>query len=58
MQADPEVMQVESWLEQRRQRGFYEGGPTTEGDSAATPEKRPDGPSTDQQLVARLRCRS
>ncbi|UOQ99916.1 hypothetical protein MUN81_10535 [Hymenobacter sp. 5317J-9] len=30
MREDPEVMQVEGWLEQRRQRGFYDGGPTTE----------------------------
>ncbi|WBA42991.1 phage tail tape measure protein [Hymenobacter canadensis] len=36
MRADPKVMQVEQWLEQKRQRGggsYREGGPTTEGDS-------------------------
>ena len=35
MRQDPQVMQVEGWLEQRRQRGYYEGGPTTEGSSPA-----------------------
>jgi len=32
MRADPQVVQVEHWLEARRQRGFYEGGPTSAGD--------------------------
>jgi hypothetical protein len=33
MRQDPQVLQVENWLEARRQRGsFYEGGPTTAGD--------------------------
>ncbi|MGI4762326.1 MAG: hypothetical protein ACRYF0_16570 [Janthinobacterium lividum] len=32
MRQDPQVLQVEHWLEARRQRGFYEGGPTTAGD--------------------------
>ncbi|WP_201979400.1 hypothetical protein [Hymenobacter rubidus] len=36
MRADPQVMQVEGWLEQRRQRGYYEGGPTSEGSSRAS----------------------
>lgn len=36
MRQDPQVMQVEGWLEQRRQRGYYEGGPTTEGNSSAS----------------------
>ncbi|MBC6698864.1 hypothetical protein [Hymenobacter sp. BT190] len=35
MRQDPKVIQVEQWLEQKRQRGggsFRDGGPTTEGD--------------------------
>ncbi len=35
MREDPEVLQVEDWLETRRQRGFYNGGTTTEGDTRA-----------------------
>jgi hypothetical protein len=36
MRQDPQVLQVENWLEARRQRGsFYEGGPTTAGDARA-----------------------
>jgi len=47
MRVDPEMMQVEGWLEQRRRRGFYEGGPNTEGGSTATPEKRQKSTATD-----------
>ncbi|PJJ59452.1 phage tail tape measure protein [Hymenobacter chitinivorans] len=35
MRADPQVAQMEQWLEARRQRGFITGGPTTEGSSQA-----------------------
>jgi len=36
MRADPQVLQVENWLEARRRRGsFYEGGPTSAGVSQA-----------------------
>jgi acyl carrier protein phosphodiesterase len=36
MREDPEVLQVENWLEARRQRGsFVNGGTTTEGDTRA-----------------------
>jgi hypothetical protein len=36
MRKDPQVLQVENWLEARRQRGsFYDGGPTTAGDRRA-----------------------
>jgi len=50
MRDDPEVLQVENWLEARRQRGsFVNGGTTTEGDTraaGAAPET-----STGSQLV-------
>jgi hypothetical protein len=35
MREDPQVLQVENWLEARRQRGFYDGGNTTQGDTRA-----------------------
>jgi hypothetical protein len=44
MREDPQVLQVENWLEARRQRGFYEGGPTTQGDTRAQGEL----PASDQ----------
>ena len=52
MRQDPEVLQVEGWLEARRQRGFYEGGPTTEGDNrAASSPTRPAETAVNDQLV-------
>jgi len=52
MRQDPEVLQVEGWLEARRQRGFYEGGPTSEGDlRAAASSLRPAEPAVNEQLV-------
>ncbi|MDO7875551.1 phage tail tape measure protein [Hymenobacter sp. ASUV-10] len=54
MRADPQVMQVENWLEARRQRGFYEGGPTSEGRRPAVAGDelpRPDQAAGDQRLV-------
>ena len=57
MREDPEVLQVEDWLETRRQRGFYNGGTTTEGDTraagaagAVAGTTAPDA-ATNQQLV-------
>jgi hypothetical protein len=52
MRQDPEVLQVENWLENRRQRGFYDGGATTEGDNRAA-ESRPSqaAPAVTDQLV-------
>jgi|GEM_PF-1878423 len=43
MRQDPQVLQVENWLEARRQRGFLQGGPTTEGDRRSA-----DAPTTGQ----------
>jgi hypothetical protein len=53
MREDPQVLQVENWLEARRQRGFYEGGPTTQGDTRAQtlPAAPADQANTNQQLV-------
>lgn len=55
MRADPQVVQVEHWLEARRQRGsFYEGGPTSAGEVRATPaagEGEPAGGASQAQLV-------
>ena len=54
MREDPEVLQVEDWLETRRQRGFYNGGTTSEGDTraagAASGQADPVA-ATSQQLV-------
>ena len=56
MRQDPQVLQVESWLEARRQRGsFAEGGPTTASDrrapaaGAVDVEQEPE--ATHRQLV-------
>jgi len=47
MREDPQVLQVENWLEARRQRGsFYEGGTTTQGDTRAQGESL----ATDQAM--------
>ncbi|UOQ71108.1 hypothetical protein [Hymenobacter cellulosilyticus] len=35
MRSDPKVVQMEQWLETRRQRGFITGGPTSEDGSQA-----------------------
>jgi hypothetical protein len=54
MRADPQVLQVENWLEARRQRGsFAEGGPTTAGDVRAGANPAPAGqdPAEQAQLV-------
>jgi hypothetical protein len=52
MRQDPEVLQVENWLENRRQRGFYDGGTTTEGDNrAAESRPGPAAPAMNDQLV-------
>ena len=56
MRADPEVLQVENWLEARRQRGFYNGGTTTEGDTRAAGSAglvvgTAESAATTQQLV-------
>ncbi|MDO7877676.1 hypothetical protein Q5H93_23255 [Hymenobacter sp. ASUV-10] len=54
MRADPQVMQVENWLEARRQRGFYEGGPTSAGSrpaAAGDEQPRPDQAAGDPRLV-------
>ncbi|MDO7853142.1 hypothetical protein [Hymenobacter convexus] len=53
LREDPQVMQVEGWLEQRRQRGYYEGGPTTKGTAARAGEEAgaSDAGSTDQRLL-------
>ena len=55
MRADPQVLQVENWLELRRQRGYYQGGPTSDdrrypaaGEAGLAGES---SASTDQQLV-------
>lgn len=51
MRQDPEVLQVENWLENRRQRGFVDGG-TTEGDNrAASWSVRPAESAVTDQLV-------
>ncbi len=55
MRADPQVLQVENWLELRRQRGYYQGGPTSADRSypaAGEVGQADDMPaSTNQQLV-------
>ena len=51
MRQDPEVLQVESWLEARRQRGFYEGGPTTAGESRSAVTSLPTDQAEQSQLV-------
>lgn len=55
MRADPQVLQVENWLELRRQRGYYQGGPTSDdrrypaaGEAGLASESSAD---TTQQLV-------
>ncbi|WP_022824889.1 helix-turn-helix transcriptional regulator [Hymenobacter norwichensis] len=39
MRADPKVVQVEFWLEEKRLRGYAQGGATSEGGSQASPVK-------------------
>ncbi|MGI4760907.1 MAG: hypothetical protein ACRYF0_09390 [Janthinobacterium lividum] len=56
MRQDPQVLQVENWLEARRQRGsFYEGGPTTAGDrrtgAASGQAGEQEGEASQAQLV-------
>jgi hypothetical protein len=54
MRQDPQVLQVEDWLEARRQRGsFAEGGPTSKDRQASADESAPqaDQPSSNQQLL-------
>lgn len=51
MRQDPEVLQVENWLEARRQRGFYEGGPTTAGERRPVATALPTDPAESAQLV-------
>lgn len=52
MRADPQVLQIENWLEARRQRGsFVEGGPTTAGDRRAAAADDPAGEASQAQLV-------
>ncbi|MGI4871460.1 MAG: hypothetical protein ACRYFX_09815 [Janthinobacterium lividum] len=54
MRVDPQVIQVENWLEARRQRGFYEGGPTSEGDTRAAtslPAAPAEATASNAQLV-------
>jgi len=49
MREDPQVLQVENWLEARRQRGsFFDGGNTTQGDTRAQGEL----PATDPASVS------
>jgi hypothetical protein len=57
MRQDPQVLQVENWLEARRQRGsFYEGGTTTPGDARARAATGQDGVGQTQlvQVLASL----
>jgi phage-related minor tail protein len=51
MRQDPEVLQVENWLEARRQRGFVEGGPTTAGERRPAATELPTDPAEASQLV-------
>jgi hypothetical protein len=51
MRADPEVLQVENWLETRRQRGFANGGTTTEGDTRAAGAAGAPETTVNPQLV-------
>jgi hypothetical protein len=51
MRSDPEVLQVENWLETRRQRGFANGGTTTEGDTRAAGAAAAPEPAANPQLV-------
>jgi len=55
MRADPQVVQVEHWLEARRQRGsFYEGGPTSAGAGRTAPAVgvgEPAGGNSQAQLL-------
>ena len=52
MREDPQVLQVENWLEARRQRGsFFDGGTTTKGDTRAQGELPADQASPWAQLV-------
>ncbi|MVN77755.1 hypothetical protein GO988_15585 [Hymenobacter sp. HMF4947] len=55
MRQDPQVLQVEDWLETRRQRGYAQGGPTTEGDrqgrAAGDVLASDDASGGNQQLV-------
>jgi hypothetical protein len=51
MRADPEVLQVENWLETRRQRGFVNGGTTTEGDTRAAGAAVAPETTANSQLV-------
>ena len=51
MRQDPQVLQVENWLEARRQRGsFFDGGTTTAGDARARAATGQDG-AEQSQLV-------
>ncbi|MGI4864856.1 MAG: hypothetical protein ACRYFZ_13105, partial [Janthinobacterium lividum] len=54
MREDPQVLQVEDWLETRRMRGYAQGGNTTEGDrrkSGGLPADQDDQASANTQLV-------
>jgi hypothetical protein len=52
MREDPEVLQVENWLEARRQRGsFFDGGTTTQGDTRAAGATAAPEAAANSQLV-------
>lgn len=53
MREDPQVLQVEDWLEARRQRGFFDGGPTTDSERRETRASAPteQAAGTDTQLL-------
>ncbi|MFC7669266.1 hypothetical protein ACFQT0_19355 [Hymenobacter humi] len=55
MRADPEVLQVEGWLERRRLQGYAQGGATSDGGSQAAAEEQAvgnrAGAASEQRLV-------
>ena len=51
MRADPQVVQVEHWLEQRRVRGYYQGGDTGGDAASRLASAAPVAGATDQRLV-------
>lgn len=56
MREDPQVLAVENWLESRRQRGYAEGGATTDGGSKATMMDFPLPQGSSNEMTELLRA--